>query len=531
MDYSTGKLAFIFVVAVALAVAGAWLLARRYRVAMRALMSAPLVVASSAARAAPMPSIALAPAVAVTEADNRRTAWCLSGVAVVLSGLIATSSGALQLVTMFPGDPFSVRRAAMLALVHLWPAIPALGVVWRWSRWRLAVTLGFWFLLCLAVIVWGSIKPMPLQVLGFLGLEIGPPLLVMAGLCLGHATRAIAPWLLPPVVGFVWASVAGIDLLGLMIRDRPSWLLVLPSWIGADALMALFVVLPWVLAWWPLKWFARGLARAYARKVLAELSVLFTAVWAISLFYQALGAASALGAGGAVMLLPLGWIFLALLLSRWLRRSAGRPPTLLVLRVYRLDAEVQQLFDSVIERWRLTGNTVLIAGTDLADRTLDADKIFTFLQGRLGSLFIREPADVAVRLAGFDFERDDDGRFRINECLCHDTTWQDALAALVQRSDLVLMDLRGFQAHNAGCAHELAVLANAARIRRVVVLADAATDRAAAHGAGAGAPADRFVWVDASRVGRRLTRVVLQQLFLGLAPNPAVHPRAQALAQ
>ncbi len=294
--------------------------------------------------------------------------------------------------------------------------------------------------------------------------------------------------------------------------------------------MALFVVLPWVLAWWPLKWFARGLARAYAHKVLAELSVLFTAVWAISLFYQALGAASDLGAGGAVMLLPLGWIVLALLLSRWLRRSAGRSPTLLVLRVYRRDAEVQQLFDSVIERWRLTGNTVLIAGTDLADRTLGADKIFTFLQRRLGTLFIREPADVAARLAGFDFERDDDGRYRINECFCHDTTWQDALAALVQRSDLVLMDLRGFQAHNAGCLHELAVLAGAARIQRVVVLADAETDRAAAHAAGAGAPADRFVWVDASRVGRRLTGIVLHQLFLGLAPNPAAHPRAQALA-
>ena len=41
MGYSTGKLAFIFLVATVLAVVFALLLARRYRHAMRTLMSAP----------------------------------------------------------------------------------------------------------------------------------------------------------------------------------------------------------------------------------------------------------------------------------------------------------------------------------------------------------------------------------------------------------------------------------------------------------------------------------------------------------
>ena len=63
-----------------------------------------------------------------------------------------------------------------------------------------------------------------------------------------------------------------------------------------------------------------------------------------------------------------------------------------------------------------------------------------------------------ARVAALDVAADADGRYRVNECDCHDTTWQ---AALVARSDLVLMDLRGFQARNAGCAHELAVLARA----------------------------------------------------------------------
>ena len=77
-------------------------------------------------------------------------------------------------------------------------------------------------------------------------------------------------------------------------------------------------------------------------------------------------------------------------------------------------------------------------------------------------------ADVDAHIAAFDLARDHDGRYRVNECYCHDTTWQAALAALVDRSDVVLMDLRGFKARNAGCAHELAVLAraDAARARR-----------------------------------------------------------------
>jgi hypothetical protein len=157
---------------------------------------------------------------------------------------------------------------------------------------------------------------------------------------------------------------------------------------------------------------------------------------------------------------------------------------------------------------------VLIAGTDLADRTLDAADIFTFIDGGLAQRFIRTPAEVAPRLAAFDLAADAEGRYRINECYCHDTTWQEALAALVHRSDVVLMDLRGFQAHNAGCRHELAVLAGAPRIARVVVLTDAQTDRPAATLAAAGAPAERFVWLDAGRIDPGKRREVLRSLFL-----------------
>ncbi len=74
--------------------------------------------------------------------------------------------------------------------------------------------------------------------------------------------------------------------------------------------------------------------------------VLFTAVWGISLLDKSLMAASDLGLGGAVMLLPLGWVPLVMGALRWRQRrrqgEAGRPPTLLVLRVFQHDERIRR---------------------------------------------------------------------------------------------------------------------------------------------------------------------------------------------
>jgi hypothetical protein len=519
MNYSTGKLGFIFVVAVLLSFAAAWWVARRYRATMRRLMSEPL--ASAAASAAARPNAApaapaaspLPPPQAVTALANRHAGWRLAWLLVALSGLISLGSAAIQLHVVMH-TPFSVVKLLTLAFVQWWPVIPCLGLMWRWSRRRVAGALLLWFVLCFAVLLWRVERTAPTQLLGYLAFEIGPPMLLAGAVCLGGATRAVAPWLLLPMVGLVWASQTGLDLIALMIPDPPHWFLALTGWLGAYPVMALFTLLPWLLAWWPLKLLARALARAYARKWLSELMVLFTAVWCISQAAKALIAASDMGPAAAVLLLPLAWVPLVMTFSRVLHREAGRPPTLLVLRVFQHDARIQALFDHVIERWRLTGNTVLIAGTDLVDRTLDAEDIFSFIDGRLAERFIRSPADVAARLAAFDLAPDADGRHRINECYCHDSTWQLALDALVQRSDVVLMDLRSFSARNQGCRHELGVLSRAARVQRVVVLADGDTDRAEARAAMQGAPQGRFVWLDTSTIDRGKRREVLESLFV-----------------
>jgi hypothetical protein len=155
----------------------------------------------------------------------------------------------------------------------------------------------------------------------------------------------------------------------------------------------------------------------------------------------------------------------------------------------------------------------MIAGTDLADRTLDADDIFQFLDKKLAQRFIVSPTDVARRIDAFDMAADIDGRYRVNECYCHDTTWQDALQALVRYSDVVLMDLRGFQAHNAGCRYEIATLARASRKLNVVVLTDGRTDRTVAQAAIASGQQERFTWIDVSHSNASKLREVLADLF------------------
>jgi hypothetical protein len=514
MDFTSGKIVFILLVATLLSVAGALALAWRYRSVMRRLMSAAAAALPTAVPG-PAPRVP-SPATPLAWQDNRRAGRRVALLLVLLSALLSLSSAALFLgMAMAEQNMLTPSRLATLAVLNLWPLIPVLGLLWRWSRLRVAGVLALWFAGSVALIAWRSIEAQPLSsTLLFLASEIGAPMLLIGALCLGGATRAVAPWLLPLLMLLVGASVAGADALAWVVEQRPHWLQQLPAWVDAYWVMAAFVLLPWLLAWWPAKWLGRVLAAAYARHWLSELMVLFTAVWGIVLLLRMLGAWGDMGLASAVMLAPLAWIPLVMGVAARALRPTGRPPTLLVLRVFQRDAQVQALFDDVVERWRASGNTLLIAGTDLVERTLDAGDIFGFLDGRLAERFVLHPSQIEPRVAAFDLAPDAEGRYRINEVYCHDSTWQQALDALVAVSDVVLMDLRSFKAHNRGCRHELGVLASAPRLARVIVLTDGDTALAEARSDAAGAPAGRFIWVDGSRIDAAKRREVLRALFV-----------------
>lgn len=517
------QLYLVMILSVVLSCVAAWAIAYRYRRRLRQLMSAP--PAGDPRNSNVGREMADCPtAVPVSLADNRAAGMRLSMLLIASSCLLAGTSACIYCLLQFPDDPLLLWRVVPITLLHLWPVVPALALLWRWSIKRFFGTLLLWcaatFIVLFVIGLWRQIEMGPLLLLWIMAEQIGLALTLLSLVFLGSATRAIAPWLVMPTAVLVWSSLAGLHAL-MYIGERQSPFVMflirlldpLRDWLPWYVLIVLFALLPWALVWWPARVLGRALGRAYSRKWLSDLLVVFTGVWVFALTDRAVMVVDKAGAIALAMYLPLLWIPAVMLLGdRW-RRRRERPPTLLVLRVFKQDAQTQSLYDHVVERWRLSGNTVMIVGTDLADRTLDADDIFQFLDRKLVERFIVSPSDVARRIAELDMTADSDGRYRVNKCFCHDTTWQDALQALVRCSDVVLMDLRGFHAHNAGCRYELTTLARASRELRVVVLTDGRTDRTAAEEAIASGRQERFTWIEASHFNVNKRRQVLMRLF------------------
>jgi hypothetical protein len=517
-----GKIATLLILATILSVIAALVVAGRYRAAMQRLMKIgqknPITVAFSPLAPA-LPVAADHPPAPVSLDDNRRARRQLVVGFIGLTLLMALTR--TLLMQIIADGPITWKTVLTLGAAYAWPVVPVIAVIDRWRRRRLVGSLLLWFVAAIALLSWRVNENVSFtKILFWMSFDIGLPLIVVTALCLGGATRAVGPWLAPIFIVLCWASQAGVDLLAVLVDQGSPLIYWLVGWLPPIAGIALFALAPWLLAWWPARALGRWLAGAYARRQISELFYLFTAVWTIALTGPALGAIASLGWGALVDFLPMLWIPLGAWVMR--RRAEqgrpGRPPTLLVLRVFQQDANVQNLFDRVIDRWRLTGNTVLIAGTDVLSHTIDPDDIFTFLDGKLGERFIRRPEDVVRRLGAFELRPDAEGRYRVNECYCHDTTWQLALAELLRSSDVVLMDLRNFVAANKGCLYELETLSNVPGLKRVVVLVNDRTEIAAAQAATASAPAGRFVWLAQQGDTPPATDQVLAPLFAPAAP-------------
>lgn len=230
MDNVSGKLLFIFILAGLLSCAAAWMVARRYRAAMARLMRAPLAAAPSTPGAV---EVTLRPAAEpVSLADNRRAG---SRLALLLTGqslLIAATSAGLWWWVAFPGEPLPLARFAAATLLGAWPVVPALGVLWRWSRWRVLGALVLWCAVAFPILLWRSIDPRPLDLLLVLVNEMGLGFVLVALMTLGNATRPIAPWLFLPVAVLTGSTLAGLDLLTYLAERKSPLLTWIPDWIG-----------------------------------------------------------------------------------------------------------------------------------------------------------------------------------------------------------------------------------------------------------------------------------------------------------
>lgn len=329
----------------------------------------------------------------------------------------------------------------------------------------------------------------------------------------GPNLRTVGPYLMIVFFLLTTSSLLGLSALAQAVEEGPtSWVADLTAVTNAYAVFFLFTILPWFLAFYPVRWLARRLAILYRHKKFSDPIYLFSGIWLLSLVFQAMVLSHSLGFKayglvGAWLLIPV-----AVILIKGFLGPQHQPPMLLLLRVFRGDDSAEALFDSVVERWRYSGNTVMIAGKDLALRNIEPDELFSFLSGRLQDRFISDKFRLNQALPELDEEVDPDGRFRVNEFFCFDSTWKMVLETLVGKAGLVLMDLREYTPERKGCSHELQVLASKPHLHKVIILMDRHSDKKTAEQLLAGSQS-KIVWIESERSGKALQNQVLSALL------------------
>lgn len=287
--------------------------------------------------------------------------------------------------------------------------------------------------------------------------------------------RPVSPVTLAGLLVFSFGTLLARDLYIAAVQADPgnSWLLFRGS--NSYSLWFFLAALPiGGVCWWGIQ----RLAVWYEQKRFSDVQLLVDSWWLIVAFQFSTELASNFGWAGLTGLLAfVGYRGTVSLGLRQANLSAGdRGPSLLLLRVFGYQRRTEALFDAVAERWRFTGPVMMIAGADLAMRTLNPGDVITYVSGRLRSRFIAGADQVHEKAQQIDTVRDPDGRFRTTKFFCHEDTWRVTLSELLRRSDLVLMDLRGFSEGHQGCLFELEQLAVQRLISRTLFIADSETD-------------------------------------------------------
>ena len=313
------------------------------------------------------------------------------------------------------------------------------------------------------------------QAIGPLGDQ--PPLLFTLAAAVHVLGLAVLGWLLRrprigwPIAGLAAMAVAGIAIDRLLQPSLPIG----PVLVGLPA-----SVLQFSLVWGIFKLFIR----LEDRHFLPDQVLHFHLCWGfLTLYYGMLaGFGAALFRPSfslplAILAYPLYLLVLHVLLRRlWSARAQLPGKRLLFLRAFNAPDKRERLLEWLDDTWRRIGRIDLIAGADLALRTLGASMLEAFLLRRVDAEFLKTSEDVDRRLANLRSALEGDARYPVNELHCYASAWEHAVTQLAPAADVVLMDLRGFTSENLGCVYELTELLRRVALERVVLLTDASTD-------------------------------------------------------
>ncbi|MEP7352896.1 MAG: hypothetical protein ABI824_06660 [Acidobacteriota bacterium] len=88
----------------------------------------------------------------------------------------------------------------------------------------------------------------------------------------------------------------------------------------------------------------------------------------------------------------------------------------------------------------------------------------------------KDRADLEKAQRNFVQTRDSQLRFPQNSLQCSESIWKEALHGILERSDVVVMDLSGLTEKNRGSAYEIGKLVNEVPLDRFLLLIDDETD-------------------------------------------------------
>jgi hypothetical protein len=487
-----GELMFHFLLTVIITALVAAFVLWRYRVAVLKGMSTAIgtdIPVGTHAWRSPVASSAEndAALLAWERAVHRRAigAWLLT--VAVPAPLIA--------IAYLSGEQISAATFVMTCAIVLGAAVPMIAVSLGWTWKRGAV---FWFYLLLAGAVATVIASMLqriargaspsidqlLNVLPFFQLAAvfsSVPLLLLIASGSGKL-RGVVPITFAGLLVFGLAPVLGSRGTQLLAQSRAGSEFLLAT-ISTFHLHAVFLAFALPTGWIAWKRLQR-LGAQYEAKRFSDVQLLARAWWLM--FLAALLLEILAKTDSAVWaLLPCAAAYPVFVgVNRYAFRPVRAaseiraPRTLLLLRVFGHTARTEKLFDRIGARWRYFGPITMIAAPDVVARSIDPAEFLQYMLGSVKESFVRSAADLERRLQTLDMNRDPDGRFRINDFCCADTTWRATVTALMDRADIVLMDLRGITSQQRGCEFELRELPARLPPQRVLLVVDSATDRA-----------------------------------------------------
>jgi hypothetical protein len=146
---------------------------------------------------------------------------------------------------------------------------------------------------------------------------------------------------------------------------------------------------------------------------------------------------------------------------------------LLMLRVFGSPSFDELI--SLVKPWLLVGPISHLEGYDSIVRSSEARE--KLAEGRLDEVLIKTPGELAAKMAAESTAVGGDLRYRRTAFQCTDAVWKIAIQQMLDRSDVVVMDLSNLGPANLGCAYELGLLLNRVKLPRVLLLVSETTDR------------------------------------------------------